>query len=383
MPRSSLDIERDAVVRHAERLLAASAGAVPAADYEELLRRYRRLLGKFSKVMTISDSYDAQLKTLTEQLEHLRSLALPICMFCKKVRVDEDYWEQIDRYFAKHIDVAFTHGICPTCLEERYGEISATPEGRERIAEDVRARAGRESGSVPEEDDAVRAASELLDLSTASVGALRTGLRRLIDRYRRLFRRMGKILLISDGYQARLMDLNVRLNLLAHMDGLTGLANRHAAAERLEAERSRAERHGLPFAVAIADVDGFKAVNDTHGHEAGDVLLKELGRLLRSQRRREDTCSRGGGEEFIFLLPQTTGEAAELFLSKVLAAVRSLRVPYRGLSLRCTLSAGCADFRPGRSADDLLRQADAALYRAKQDGKDRVSRGDSARGGGQ
>jgi diguanylate cyclase (GGDEF)-like protein len=373
MPRSTKEVEKDAAIRHAERLLAASAGSVPAGEYADLLRRYRSMMSKFTKVMIISDSYDAQLKEVTEQLEHLRALALPICMFCKKIRVDEDYWEQIEGYFAKHIDLAFTHGICPSCMEERYGDIVDTPQGRERIAEDVRARAERSTGSVPDEDEAVRAASELLESGDAGIGTLRGGLRKLTDRYRRLLRRMGKILLISDGYQARLLDLNARLNLLAHTDGLTGLSNRHAAMERLEAERSRAERHGGPFSLAIADVDDFKAVNDSHGHDAGDVLLRELSRLLRAQMRKEDTCARWGGEEFIFLLPETSGEAAQAILNKLVAAARKLEVPYHGAVLRCTLSAGWAAFRQGQGVDDLLREADSGLYRAKQDGKDRVS----------
>ncbi len=372
MARSAREIEKDAAIRHAERLLAASAGSVPAAEYSDLLRRYRRLLSRFTKVMVISDSYDADLKAVTEQLEHLRSLALPICMFCKKIRVDDDYWEQIEGYFAKHIDVAFSHGICPTCMEERYGETLDTPQVRIRIEEDVRAQAERASAAVPEEDDAVRAAQGLIDAPDAGIGALRGGLRKLSERYRRLLRRMGKILLISDGYQARMMDLNVRLNLLAHTDGLTGLSNRHAAMERLEAERSRAERHGQPLSVAIADVDDFKAVNDTHGHEAGDILLRELGRLLRAQMRKEDTCARWGGEEFIFLLPETDDAAAVAFMTKLLAAARILEVPYRGAVLRCTLSAGRASFRPGRSVDDLIREADDGLYRAKREGKDRI-----------
>ncbi len=366
----------DAVTRGAERLLAAApAGAVPAREYAQLLDRYRRLLMKFQKVMLISDTYDAELKRVTEQLDQLRSLALPICMFCKKVRGDAEYWEQIDGYFARHIDVAFTHGICPSCMKERYGDLLATPGGKEQLAGEIRARAERTSGTVPDEDSAARAAQEILDTPEAGVGALRAGLHRLSDRYRRLLRRLGKILLISDGYQARLMDLNARLTLLAHTDGLTGLANRHNATERLEAERSRAERHGGTFSVAIADVDDFKAVNDHHGHEAGDVLLKELGHLLRSEMRREDTCARWGGEEFLFLLPETDTGAAETLMQKLLAAARNLEVRYRGSILRCTLSAGTATFRPGRSVDDLLRDADGGLYRAKSLGKDRLAPG--------
>src|SRR5208337_3934111 len=105
----------DAVTKRADRVLSSrgARGAVPAREFEELLGGYRKLLGKFRKVMLISDSYSAELKKTAEQLEQVRALALPICMFCKKIRVDKDYWEQIDGYFAKHIDVAFTHGICP------------------------------------------------------------------------------------------------------------------------------------------------------------------------------------------------------------------------------------------------------------------------------
>lgn len=366
----------DAVTRNAERLLAAvPTGALPVGEYADLLGRYRRLLGKFHKVMRISDTYDAELKRVTEQLDQVRSLALPICMFCKKVRGDAEYWEQIDGYFARHIDVAFTHGICPSCMKERYGDLLSAPGGKDQIAGDIRARAQRASGTIPDEDEALLSSERLLGSPEAGVGALREGLRRLSERYRRLLRRMGKILLISDGYQARLMDLNARLALLAHTDGLTGLGNRHSGAERLEAERSRAERHRGTFSLAIADVDDFKAVNDRHGHEAGDILLKELGHTLRSEMRREDTCARWGGEEFLFLLPETDGAAAKALMEKLLASARNLRVRYRGNVLRCTLSAGTATFRPGRTTDDLLREADAGLYRAKSLGKNRLVRG--------
>jgi diguanylate cyclase (GGDEF)-like protein len=323
--------------------------------------------------MVISDSYGAELKKTTEQLEQVRSLALPICMFCKKIRVDKDYWEQIEGYFAKHIDIAFSHGICPECLRERYGDLLPETEARERIATEVRARArSAATEKIPDEDETVLAAEGLLSSSGGDALRLRTGLRRLTDRYRRLLRRMGKILLISDGYQARLMDLNGRLNLLAHTDGLTGLSNRHDAIEKLDAERSRAERHGGEFSVVIADVDDFKTVNDTRGHEAGDRLLSQLGRVFRSTMRREDTCARWGGEEFLFLLPETNVPSAEGLVRKLLAAVRRLEVPCQGGILKCTLSAGSASFRPGNSVNDLLRRADAGLYEAKRLGKDRV-----------
>jgi len=166
----------DAVTRGAERLLAGvPKGALPAREYAELLGRYRRLLAKFHKVMRISDTYDSELKRVTEQLDQLRSLALPICMFCKKVRGDAEYWEQIDGYFARHIDVAFTHGICPSCMKERYGDLLSAPGGKDQIAGDIRARAQRGPGTVPEEDEALLAAEKLLGIPEAGVGACAGG----------------------------------------------------------------------------------------------------------------------------------------------------------------------------------------------------------------
>ena len=365
----------DAATRRADRALSSrKARRAPGVEeFEALLASYRKLLWKFRKVMLISDSYDAELKKTAEQLEQVRALTLPICMFCKKIRVDNRYWEQIDGYFARHIDVAFSHGICPDCLQERYGDLASVPQARERMAAEVRERARPASTEkAPEEDEAVRAAENLLSSTEGDGPRLRAGLRKLAEKYRRLLRRMGKILLISDGYQAQLMDLNGRLNLLAHTDGLTGLSNRQDAVEKLEAERSRAERHGGVFSVVIADVDDFKLVNDTRGHEAGDRLLAQLGHVFRSTMRREDTCARWGGEEFLFLLPETDSAAAEALVGKLLAAVRRLRVPHQGAALGCTLSAGAVSFRPGSTVNDLLRLADAGLYEAKRLGKDRV-----------
>jgi len=364
----------DAAIRHAERVIAdaASRDAVPLAEYARLAAVYKRLLLRFRKVMNISDTYGAELKKTTEQLEQVRALALPICMFCKKIRVDDGYWEQIEGYFAKHIDVAFTHGICPQCLKERYGALEDGPDARSRMIAEVQARSlSPVRTAAPAEDAAVRAAESLLSSPHGGTEQLRDGLRRLTDRYRKLLRRMEKILLISDGYQARLMDMNARLELLAHTDGLTGLSNRHDAMERLEAERSRAERHKGCFSVVITDVDGFKSVNDTRGHEAGDVLLSGLGRVFRTVLRREDACARWGGEEFLFLLPEADASSVEAFARKLLRAVRDLEIPYHGETLRCTVSAGCATFTPGAAVDGVLRAADAALYAAKHGGKDR------------
>jgi diguanylate cyclase (GGDEF)-like protein len=367
---------QDAATRSAERLLAGlgAGDPVPSAEYRTLLAGYRRLLSRFQKVMVISDSYNAELKRITQQLDQLRALALPICMFCKKIRVDQNYWQQIETYFARHIDVGFSHGICPDCMRERYGHLVDTEETRKQVTRDIQEIALRgQTRATPETDMAIRAAETLLVSTRISSEELRGGLHVLTDRYRRLLRRMQKILLISDGFQQRLLDMNAGLEILAHTDGLTGLSNRADAMEKLEAERSRAERHGGTFSVIISDVDDFKAINDGWGHEAGDMMLIGLARTFRSILRREDTCARWGGEEFLFLLPETGPAPAATLARKVIDAVRGIALPYGKDVLRCTLSAGVASFRAGATVDHVLREADRALYAAKNDGKDRVA----------
>jgi diguanylate cyclase len=368
----------DAATRAAERLLAGLDGgvSVPSAEYRSLLAGYRRLLARFQKVMVISDSYNAELKKITAQLDQLRILALPICMFCKKIRVDQNYWQQIETYFARHIDVGFSHGICPDCMRERYGHLVDTEETRKQVGRDIQEIALHgQTRSTPETDAAIRAAETILVSTRASSEELRGGLHVLTDRYRRLLRRMQKILLISDGFQRRLIDMNAGLEVLAHTDGLTGLSNRADAVEKLEAERSRAERHGGTFSVIIADVDDFKGINDGWGHQAGDMMLVAIARTFRSTLRREDTCARWGGEEFLFLLPETGPSPAGRLARKVLDAVREIALPYEKDVLRCTLSAGVTSFRAGASLDQVLREADRALYAAKHGGKNRVASG--------
>jgi diguanylate cyclase len=368
-------LREDEASRHAQRVLAIAGEdeTLPTVEYQRLQGSYRRLLLRFQKVMHISDTYSAELKRVTAQLDELRALALPICMFCKKIRTDDGYWQQMETYFARHVDVAFSHGICPDCLKEKYGEISESSAAQERFSREMKEITRRtESKKISDTDQYVRAAETLLGSADAPAGLVRDELRRLSDRYRRLLRRMGKILLISDGFQARLIDVNARLDLLARTDGLTQLSNRVDAAEKLEAERSRAERHGTVFSVIIADVDGFKAVNDAHGHEAGDRVLAAIAQTMRGTIRREDACARWGGEEFLLLFPETDGRGAQVLARKLLVAARSLALPYRGTTLRFTLSAGVATFHAGDTVDDVLRNADGALYQAKHAGKDRV-----------
>ncbi len=158
-------------------------------------------------------------------------------------------------------------------------------------------------------------------------------------------------------------------------DPLTGLFNRRFMEESLELEIRRASRNQRPLGMIMIDLDHFKYFNDNFGHEAGDLLLKELGALLRGNIRGEDIACRYGGEEFTLILPEGTGAVTRQRAEFYKEAIQRLDVHYRGRPLgRITASMGVAIFPDhGRTAKALIEAADKALYRSKSAGRDRVT----------
>jgi diguanylate cyclase (GGDEF)-like protein/PAS domain S-box-containing protein len=158
-------------------------------------------------------------------------------------------------------------------------------------------------------------------------------------------------------------------------DPLTGLFNRRFMEESLELELHRASRNQHPLGMIMIDLDHFKYFNDNFGHEAGDLLLKELGVLLRANIRGEDIACRYGGEEFTLILPEGTGAVTRQRAEFYKDAIQRLDVHYRDLPLgRITASMGVAIFpEHGRTAKALIEAADKALYRSKSAGRDRVT----------
>jgi two-component system, cell cycle response regulator len=160
---------------------------------------------------------------------------------------------------------------------------------------------------------------------------------------------------------------------LSLTDGLTNLWNRRQFELRALQERERAIRFGERFAVVLIDLDGFKAVNDTHGHLVGDMVLVETANRLATHTRDVDTVARFGGEEFVLLLPQTDAAGALRVAEKVRAELAAKPVDTDAGPLPVTLSAGVASHPDdGDSLDELLATADEALYAAKAAGKNRV-----------
>ena len=160
-------------------------------------------------------------------------------------------------------------------------------------------------------------------------------------------------------------------------DGLTGLFNRRYLEETLDREVNRTRRSGRSFSLIISDIDHFKKFNDTHGHEAGDAVLKAVASLLQAKLRVADIACRFGGEEFVLILPEAFLADALLKAESLRAAVQALLLQYAGKDLGpVTLSLGVACFpEHGPNAEVIMRSADDALYRAKHAGRNRVEPG--------
>jgi diguanylate cyclase (GGDEF)-like protein len=176
------------------------------------------------------------------------------------------------------------------------------------------------------------------------------------------------------GLALRNIQLREQLRETSIRDPLTGLLNRRYMEEALVKEVARAQRGKAPLSVVIIDVDHFKSYNDTFGHEGGDFVLKEFGQLLRQVIRDSDVACRFGGEEFVLILPEASREVAGRRANEIREKVKQLQLLIGARSLgRITISAGVAALpENGDTGAALLSAADAALYRAKLGGRDRV-----------
>ena len=186
----------------------------------------------------------------------------------------------------------------------------------------------------------------------------------------------------------RVTDLHAELDRhraeLAHLarhDPLTGLGNRRSLDEDLQVLHARSQRYRRRFALAMCDIDRFKAYNDTHGHQAGDQALRVVAATIAQELRGGDTVYRYGGEEFLLVLPEQTPDTALIAVERVRSAMERLAIPQTaaGPGGMLTLSAGIAAFDPGEppTAEELLQRADAALYRAKAAGRNQLALADS------
>ena len=171
---------------------------------------------------------------------------------------------------------------------------------------------------------------------------------------------------------AQLASLTGRLRELAMVDSLTGVLNRRAVLDHADGEWVRHRRHNHQLACAMVDIDGFKRINDTFGHAAGDAVLQHLGALLRATLRASDLPARLGGDEFVALMPETDMDGAAALGERLLERLRQRPLRVLDHTLEASLSIGIATANGCNSLEELLAKADAALYRAKKEGRARV-----------
>jgi diguanylate cyclase (GGDEF)-like protein len=202
------------------------------------------------------------------------------------------------------------------------------------------------------------------------------GLEELINGQRSLdskLHRTGGYLKLIKADSERLHDELNKVRLLSLTDEFTGLPNRRAFMRRLQDETSRAQRYGAPLTLAMIDLDEFKAINDIHGHAAGDAILRCYASDVLTVLRHHDMVARYGGEEFAVLLPNTTPDGAVAAITKARNRALQVRCEYQNLALALpTFSTGIALYNPGESHTDLIDRADRALYRAKRLGRNRI-----------
>jgi diguanylate cyclase (GGDEF)-like protein len=167
--------------------------------------------------------------------------------------------------------------------------------------------------------------------------------------------------------------LQSQLREQAIRDALTGVFNRRYLEDTLERELARAKRETYPLSVVMMDLDYFKEVNDTYGHEAGDVVLKTLAATVVNQSRQGDFVCRYGGEEFVLVMPNIGIETARDRAEDLHQTINALNIPYGVFNLTTTISMGVAMYPDhGIAKDELMRAADRALYVAKNTGRNRV-----------
>ena len=180
--------------------------------------------------------------------------------------------------------------------------------------------------------------------------------------------------------ERELAEMNKKLLRISQTDALTDIPNRRSLEEKLDEMWAHSQRLHEPLSVVMCDIDKFKSVNDTYGHQVGDIVLKDFANLLKDAVREIDRIGRYGGEEFLLLLPGTPLDSAVTFAERLREVAKEHKFSFEGGTLSRTMSCGVAAWpHPEiRDQDALLKAADDALYVAKESGRDKVVRYDSA-----
>ncbi len=172
-----------------------------------------------------------------------------------------------------------------------------------------------------------------------------------------------------------LMKLSKKLEQMARTDFLTGLLNRRSMMKKISEEKIRFKRTKKPFVLILIDIDNFKKINDIYGHDAGDIVLKEFSKVLKSSIREQDFVSRWGGEEFLLLLPETDIEGGKTLAEKIRKKIEETEIFIKNSkSIKITITLGLTVYdSKEKEIEEILKETDIALYIGKKEGKNRVT----------
>ncbi len=228
--------------------------------------------------------------------------------------------------------------------------------------------------------------SEIKNNSRLSREDLLIEYNKLGNEYARLLKHTIKITRVGDSNQRKLLLANEQIEfqkeelsnaykkveMLARTDPLSGLANRRDFQEKFQDEIHRFERNGKVFSLIIGDVDDFKSVNDRYGHDYGDYVLTRISQVMRSMIRRQDIVARWGGEEFIFLLPESPLNGAIKVAESIRSRIEEEVFLFNNIKHTLTMTFGVAEFDGTTGMHACIKKADEALFRGKEKGKNKV-----------
>ena len=356
-PQSLFGVEEQ-VIADSQSLLENYEGAMPAKAYAELLGRYRKLHRQSARLVKMGDRMQGQLNSLNEQLarseEKYRSIFEGSIQGIFRATASGCFMD-VNPAMARMLGFESPRAMCGRGRAAAAGTFLSRQQAREFLG-------------VLRDHDLVRDHPLKLRRQDGSMVWVEVSVRGVRDDSGRLTELEG---MVADITEKRRMLLE--LQNLARRDGLTGLWNRRFFLELGDREMARSRREQRPLSVIYFDVDHFKAINDTYGHEAGDKVLRELAIIGTSHLREVDVFGRMGGEEFAILLPGTGEEGAACVAERLRTSFEAHGVLLAETTVRCTASFGVAQLDAGPpDLDGLIRRADGALYAAKHGGRNAV-----------
>lgn len=305
---------------------------------------------------------------ITSLLDSLDRLTLPSHAEAGKVLIIDDS-PSLVAYFAAHLNDA---GFVTQTLTDPLGTLETLADSPPEIIlldMNMPGATGQELAKVIRQQDAFLSIPIVFLSAESDVGRQREAMSLGGDEFLR--KPIEPEHLIS-AVRSRIIRYRA-LRALMVRDSLTGLLNHTSFKERLRVELTRARRLNKTLSVGIIDIDHFKNVNDSHGHPAGDRIIRNLSRLLKQRLRGADVIGRYGGEEFAVVLVDTAIEAAVGVVDGLRQHFSAIEQQAGDMPFRCTFSAGLAQCPPYMDAESLIQAADEALYRSKHEGRNRVS----------